>query len=106
MIYERKVKGVIHKAYDTEKEFKQDHPNTPIVSDWRLAKEGEWCHSDDSKIVQVLVKGLMGKRMTRYIRTIIGMVLISKNGKLYGTIKDDIYRFTKKTNINYIKNLH
>ena len=98
MIYERKVKGVIHKAYDTEKEFKQDHPNTPIVSDWRLAKEGEWCHSDDSKIVQVLVKGLMGKRMTRYIRTIIGMVLISKNGKLYGTIKDDIYRFTKKTN--------
>ena len=98
MIYERKVKGVIHKAYDTEKEFKQDHPNTPIVSDWRLAKEGEWCHSDDSKIVQIIKRDYMPNKVGvkyDYIRTVIGMVSVNKKNKLFGTVKDDIYRFSK-----------
>ena len=98
MIYERKVKGVIHKAYDTEKEFKRDHPNTTIISDWRLAKEGEWCHSDDSKIVQIIKRDYMPNKVGvkyDYIRTVIGMVTVNKKNKLFGTVKDDIYRFSK-----------
>ena len=97
MIYKRKVKGIVHKAYDTEKEFRQDHPNTPIVSDWRLAEENDWCHTDDSKIVQILKRDCIKNRSTIYVRTIIGMACTSESAKLHGTIKDNIYRFTKKT---------
>tara|TARA_R100000231_G_scaffold135928_1_gene110761 strand:+ start:118 stop:867 length:750 start_codon:yes stop_codon:yes gene_type:complete len=96
MIYKRKVKGIVHKAYDTEKEFRQDHPNTPIVSDWRIAKEGEWCHTDDSKIVQVLKRNDIGNNKQKYLRTIIGMFLIRSDYKLSGTIKNEMYRFARK----------
>jgi hypothetical protein len=97
MIYERKVKGIVHRAYDTEIEFKKDHPHTAIVSNWRKAEEGQWCRSDDNKIVQVLRKDSMSNDKVFYIRTIIGMVRLGSNVKLFGTTKDNIYRFTKKS---------
>jgi hypothetical protein len=97
MIYERKVKGTVHRAYDTEIEFKKDHPHTNIIKNWRKAEEGQWCQSDDNKIVQILKKDSISNNKVFYVRTIIGMVRLGNNVKLVGTTKDNIYRFTKKS---------
>ena len=75
MALKRKVKGVTHFAYESEAEFKEAHPHTKLIKDWRKAEENEWCLADDGKIVQVLKKGhLKGhKTVNPYLRTIIGM---------------------------------
>ena len=99
MIHERKIAGVKHLAYEREKDFKLNHPQETIQDNWKVAEEGQWCYSDDNKIVQVLKRDYFQTKngvKSHYIRTIIGMVRISKNAKLKGTVKDEIYRFSKK----------
>jgi hypothetical protein len=98
----RTIKGVKHYAYESEEEFRKAHPDTPLITDWKQAEEGDWCLSDDGKIVQILKRGSYietknRKRENPYIRTVIGMFNINRNTSLVGTVKDEIYRFTKKT---------
>jgi len=95
---ERTIKGKVHFAYESKAEFRVAHPKVNIVANWREANEGEWCHSDDGKIVQVLKKGYMKSNNVQdgYIRTIIGMFNMKTSTKLHGTINDSIYRFIKK----------
>lgn len=97
----RTIKGKKHYAYESEEEFRKIHPDTPLIGDWKQAKEGDWCLADDGKIVQILKQGSYieknrRKRENPYIRTIIGMFNTSRNTSLAGTVKDEIYRFTKK----------
>jgi len=96
----RTIKGVKHYAYESEEEFRKAHPDTPLITDWKQAEEGDWCVSDDGKIVQILKKGCFvdkKKRDNDYIRTVIGMFNHRGSSPFVGTIKDEIYRFTKKT---------
>jgi len=98
----RTIKGVKHYAYESEEEFRKAHPDTPLITDWKQAEEGDWCVSDDGKIVQILKKGSYietkkRKRENPYIRTVIGMFNTNRDTSLVGTVKDEIYRFTKKT---------
>ena len=102
MALTRTIKGVKHYAYESEEEFRKAHPDTPLITDWKQAEEGDWCVSDDGKIVQILKKGSYietknRKRENPYIRTVIGMFNTSRDTSLVGTVKDEIYRFTKKT---------
>ena len=100
MALTRTIKGVKHYAYASEEEFRKAHPDTPLITDWKQAEEGDWCISDDSKIVQILKKGCFvdkKKRDNDYIRTVIGMFNHRGSSPFVGTIKDEIYRFTKKT---------
>lgn len=59
MALSRTIKGVKHFAYESELEFRTAHPNTPLITDWKKAEEGDWCLADDGKIVQVLKKVLL-----------------------------------------------
>ena len=96
----RTIKGKKHYAYESKEEFRKAHPDTPLITDWKQAKEGDWCLSDDGKIVQILKKGCFvdkKKRDNNYIRTVIGMFNHRGSSPFAGTIKDEIYRFTKKT---------
>ena len=100
MALTRTIKGVKHYAYESEEEFRKAHPDTPLITDWKQAEEGDWCVSDDGKIVQILKKGCFvdkKKRDNDYIRTVIGMFNHRVSSPFVGTIKDEIYRFTKKT---------
>ena len=99
MALTRTIKGVKHYAYESEEEFRKAHPDTPLITDWKQAEEGDWCLSDDGKIVQILKKGCFvdkKKRDNDYIRTVIGMFNHRGSSPFVGTIKDEIYRFTKK----------
>ena len=100
MALTRTIKGVKHYAYESEEEFRKAHPDTPLITEWKQAEEGDWCLSDDGKIVQILKKGCFvdkKKRDNDYIRTIIGMFNHRSKGSFAGTVRDEIYRFTKKT---------
>ena len=100
MALTRTIKGVKHYAYESEEEFRKAHPDTPLIIDWKQAEEGDWCVSDDGKIVQILKKGCFvdkKKRDNDYIRTVIGMFNHRGSSPFVGTVKDEIYRFTKKT---------
>ena len=100
MALTRTIKGVKHYAYESEGEFRKAHPDTPLITDWKQAEEGDWCVSDDGKIVQILKKGCFvdkKKRDNDYIRTGIGMFNHRGSSPFAGTVKDEIYRFTKKT---------
>ena len=100
MALTRTIKGVKHYAYESEEEFRKAHPDTPLITDWKQAEEGDWCVSHDGKIVQILKKGCFvdkKKRDNDYIRTVIGMFNHRGSSPFVGTVKDEIYRFTKKT---------
>ena len=98
MALSRIIKGVKHYAYESEAEFRTAHPTEKLIKDWREAKQGQWCLSDDGKIVQVLLKDTMkgNKSEEEYIRTVIGMITVRKSTSLVGDITDSLYRFVKR----------
>lgn len=98
MALSRIIKGVKHYAYESEAEFRTAHPTEKLIKDWREAKQGQWCLSDDGKIVQVLLKDTMkgNKSEEEYIRTVIGMITVRKSTTLVGDITDSLYRFVKR----------
>lgn len=98
MALSRIIKGIKHYAYESEAEFRTAHPTEKLIKDWREAKQGQWCLSDDGKIVQVLLKDTMkgNKKKEKYIRTVIGMITVRKSTSLVGDITDSIYRFVKR----------
>ena len=99
MALTRTIKGKKHYAYESKKEFRRAHPNTPLITDWKKAEEGDWCLADDGKIVQILKKGQVKgfKKENNYVRTIIGMFHLRRKGMKSGTVKDEMYRFTKRS---------
>jgi hypothetical protein len=95
----RTIKGKKHYAYESEQEFLDAHPDKPLITDWTKAEEGDWCLADDGKIVQILKKGQVKgfKKENNYVRTIIGMFHLRRSGMKSGTVKDEMYRFTKRS---------
>ena len=105
----RTIKGKKHYAYESKEEFRKAHPDTPLITDWKQAKEGDWCLADDGKIVQILKKGAFAhktRKETPYARTVIGMFNLQNSGSFLGTVKDEIYRFTKKSDYETKKGGH
>jgi len=79
----RRIKNVAHYVYDNEEEYRDKHPTTAIVEDWRKGKEGDWVKSDDGRILQLLkVKEMSHPNDTKnysyskgYVRTVVGTFL-------------------------------
>ena len=100
MALTRTIKGKKHYAYESKEEFRRVHPDTPLITDWKKAEEGDWCLADDGKVVQILKKGCFvdkRKRDNNYIRTVIGMFNHRGGSPFVGTVKDEMYRFTKRS---------
>ena len=96
------VKGKKHYLYDTVKEFRIHHPDTPLNENWRKAKEDEWVVTDDSNVCQILkcydLKINMSKKVTRCVRTVLGTFRVDNhNIKLLGEegIAENIYTFSR-----------
>ena len=109
MALTRTIKGVKHYAYESKEEFRKAHPDTLLITNWKKAEEGDWCLADDGKIVQILKKGAFAhktRKETPYARTVIGMFNLQNSGSFLGTVKDEIYRFTKKSDYETKKGGH
>ena len=98
----KKVKGINHYLYDSIKEFRVHHPNTPLNENWRKADEGEWVITDASNVCQILkcypLKVNMSKKVTKCVRTVLGTFRVDNlNIKLLGEdgIAENIYTFSR-----------
>ena len=72
-----------------------------MQSDWRDWQVGDWIKTDDECILQVLRRGKMMKKMGKkkvveYIGTCTGTFTISKNAKMDGSKRENIYSFSGK----------
>ncbi len=77
----RKIKKVRHYVYDNIEEFNISNPDVEVYEDWRTSNEGDWVHSDDGRIIQLLrVKNGIKHPNDRknykfakgYVRTVVG----------------------------------
>jgi len=104
----RIIKKVPHYVYDDIDEFKKDHPNTVVHSDWRNAEEGSWVYSDDNRIVQLLkvsktVKHHKDSKNYQFakgwVRTVVGSFINRPNVKMDTDFDNHPNRYTFSTNI-------
>ena len=108
MAEKRIIKKVPHYVYDDIDEFKKDHPNTVVHSDWRNAEEGSWVYSDDNRIVQLLkvsktVKHHKDSKNYQFakgwVRTVVGSFINRPNVKMDTDFDNHPNRYTFSTNI-------
>lgn len=75
-----------HYVYETLEEFREHHPDTPLITDWRKGKENDWVQSDDGRIIQLLKvsKNLHHPKDSKnyqsndgYVRTVVGTFIRS-----------------------------
>ena len=97
MPYRRKVKDIEYSLYRNEEDFRKDHPDTFVNTDWRNAEEGEWILTDDNYVCQLLKLFKVGKNDC--VRTVCGT--FSKNNQsreMLGIdcIAEHIYTFSGK----------
>ena len=94
--YRRKVKDIEYSLYRNEEDFRKDHPDTSVNTDWRNAEEGEWILTDDGQVTMVIKRGMISDESNIYIRTLIGMVNCKRSNALKGEPITDIWRFSRK----------
>lgn len=80
-----KIRGIKHYVFESLEEYENYFMSkngvvSPVVSNWRHAKQGDWVWSDDNHIVQILKWGELKhphdrknwKASNGYVRTIVG----------------------------------
>ena len=102
----RSIKKVEHILFENEDEFNKYMPKTPIVTDWRKGKEGDWVMSDDGQISQVLKRGELkngrsGDVYNYYIRTIIGSFVCRRGSTMEGDMRKNMYAFGAHDKTSY-----
>jgi len=104
----RKIRHKRHYVYDNKKEWKADHPNGILHSEWRDAKEGDWVLSDDKRIVQLLKVSTElkhpndsknYKQSKGYVRTIVGTFINAKKTYMDTDFEKHPNRYTFSTKI-------
>ena len=108
-MYERKIKEKREFIFENNKEFRKHFPNTLLEKDWRTARNGSYALTDDKQVVRILnKKELKNKNNSYYVRTLLGLRKTSKNEKLAGKPKKNIYSFsadkTSEESVNSRKN--
>tara|TARA_R110001583_G_scaffold44890_1_gene142105 strand:- start:170 stop:931 length:762 start_codon:yes stop_codon:yes gene_type:complete len=97
---ERIVKGVTHHLYDNEQEFRENHENVSLSTNWRHCNEGDWVLTDDGQVCQVLHLGVLKKhdrkKETTFIRTIMGSFVCGPKVKMQGQMKTNMHTFSTK----------
>ena len=88
-----KVNKFKYVVYDSMDEVP---PHIEVIKDWRKGNVDEWVLTDDECIVQVLRKGIMGRKNGEqgYIGTCTGTFPISDNVKMDGDKRLNIYSFS------------
>ena len=104
----KEIKGVAHKLYDDESEFKAFNPNETIVGGWRHGDVHDWVFTDDDYVCQILarsdIKNHGYKTPRTIVRTVCGSFVVQqKNGKMLGEqgIAENIYSFSRNYNSIY-----
>jgi len=97
----KEIKGIPHKLYDDESEFKAFNPNETIVGGWRHGDVHDWVLTDDGYVCQVLARtGLKhpGYKEPRImVRTVCGSFIVQqKTHKMLGEygVAQNIYAFS------------
>ena len=99
----RKIKKVRHYVYDNIQEFNISNPDVEVSANWRTANEGDWVHSDDGRIVQLLrVKNEIKHPNDRknykfakgYVRTVVGTFLKRKTTTMDTDFSEHANRYT------------
>lgn len=100
------IKGVIHKVYADEDEFRTEQPDSSIIENWRGAEEGDWVRVDDGQICQILRRGALKTTLgkdggRRYVRTILGSKICMDKYLMEGDIPKNIYSFSTSNKSSY-----
>ena len=97
----KEIKGIPHKLYDDESEFKAFNPNETIVGNWRHGELHDWVTTDDGYVCQVLGRSKINHPSYKIPRTLIRTVCGSfiteqKTHKMLGEsgVAEDIYAFS------------
>jgi len=99
----RKIKKVRHYVYDNIQEFNISNPDVEVSANWRTANEGDWVHSDDGRIIQLLrVKNEIRHPNDRknykfakgYVRTVVGTFLKRKTTTMDTDFSEHANRYT------------
>ncbi len=88
-----KVNGINHTVFDSVEEIPTE---LKYLKDWRDGHISDWVKTDDGCIIQVLRRGSMMKpkgkiRKVDYIGTCTGTFVVSKNSKMDGSRRTNIY---------------
>jgi len=97
----KEIKGIPHKLYDDESEFKAFNPNETIVGNWRHGDVHDWVLTDDAYVCQVLGRSKLNhpgyKTPRTLIRTVCGSFIVQqKTHKMLGEfgVAENIYAFS------------
>jgi len=97
----KEIKGVPHKLYDDESEFKAFNPNETIVGGWRHGDVYDWVLTDDGYVCQILSKNKLNhpgyKNLRTMVRTVCGSFIVEqKTHKMLGEfgVAENIYAFS------------
>ena len=93
-----RVNGIEHCVYDAGDDVPKD---LIIQSNWRDGQIGDWIKTDDDCVLEVLRRGKMLRKMGKnkvveYIGTCTGTFPITKNVKIDGSRRENIYSFSGK----------
>lgn len=94
------IKGINHKLYDSEEEFRDYYVDYGEIKAWRDGNEGDWVFTDDNCVVQILKRATLkshADRIETYIRTICGQRMIRDKKDLVGEISSNIYSFSRQS---------
>ena len=97
----KKIKNTNHYLYDNIDEYKAFGQTEEVLSDWRIADEGDWVYTDDGYICQILKKSKVNhpnyKTPRTMIRTVCGSFICEqKSHKILGEdgVVENIYTFS------------
>ena len=97
----KEIKGIPHKLYDNESEFKAFCPNETVVGGWREGDVNDWVLTDDGYVCQILFKSELNhpgyKTPRTMVRTVCGSFIVEqKTHKILGEkgIAENIYAFS------------
>ena len=97
------IKGIKHYLFDSEAEFRINHPNYDNIRNWRQCKEGDWVFTDDDCVVHILKRAILTSNSNRkqtYVRTVCGQKMTFDKKHLKGEISSNIYTFGRNTSEN------
>ena len=100
-MYSRLISSKQECLYSDKVEFLSFHPDKYLHGDWRTGQEGSWVLTDDGQVCKILKKGTFkshsGRKASEYVRTLLGMVLLSAKSNLKGKPVRNIYSFKGDT---------
>ena len=92
----RKIKDKKHTIFKNESDFREEHPEVKLYTNWREGKEDCWVKTDDGKVTQILHRGELRNGSVEgvynyYVRTAMGSFVCRDSVFIEGEPKKNIY---------------